>query len=66
MVVNLLISFAVSAVTTFLITAKVKKDVMNYVNDVCEINIEQVNAIKTLSLSTVDELVKTINQNKPE
>lgn len=46
-----------SAITTIIITAKVKKDILNYVEDVCNLNIEQTEKIKELSLDSINELI---------
>lgn len=60
---TILVSFVVSAVTTFLITTKVKMDILRYVNEMCEINIEQVEKVKTLALSTIKNLADVIRRN---
>ena len=54
-----------SAVSTIVITAKLRKEIMDYVDKVCDLNIEQVNKVKELSIKTVEELVNLIN-NKHE
>lgn len=50
-----------SAVTTIVITAKLRKEIIDYVDKVCDLNIEQVNKVKELSIKTVKELVDLIN-----
>ena len=50
-----------SAVSTIVITAKLRKEIMDYVDKVCDLNIEQVNKVKELSIKTVEELVNLIN-----
>lgn len=54
-----------SAVSTIVITAKLRKEIMDYVDKVCDLNIEQVNKVKELSIKTVEERVNLIN-NKHE
>lgn len=54
-----------SAVSTIVITAKLRKEIMDYVDKVCDLNIEQVNKVKELSIKTVEELVNLIS-NKHE
>lgn len=60
---TIVVSFVVSVATTFLITTKVKIDILRYVNEICEINIEQVEKVKTLALSTIEKLTDVIRRN---
>lgn len=50
-----------AAVTTIVITAKFRREIMDYVDEVCDLNIKQVNKIKEISIKTVKELVEQIN-----
>ena len=50
-----------SAVSTIVITAKLRKEIMDYVDEVCDLNINQVNKIKEISIKTVKGLVEQIN-----
>lgn len=54
-------AMVVSAVTTIVITAKLRKEIVDYVDEVCALNIEQVKKVKELSIKTVEELVEQIN-----
>lgn len=63
---EILVSIVVSAATTIVITAIVKKELMNYVEEMCEINIKQAEKIKDCAISNVEKLTRIINQNKPE
>lgn len=62
----ILVSIVVSAATTIVITAIVKKELMNYVEEMCEINIDQAEKIKDCAISNVEKLARIINQSKLE
>lgn len=54
-------SAIISAVITIVITAKFRREIMDYVDEVCDLNINQVNKIKEISIKTVKGLVEQIN-----
>lgn len=62
---SVLASVATAAVITIKITAAVQRELMVYVEEICDINVEQAQKIKESALKTVDMLVDSINQNKP-
>lgn len=54
-------SAIISAVITIVIAAKFRREIMDYVDEVCDLNINQVNKIKEISIKTVKGLVEQIN-----
>lgn len=62
--IMILISVIVSAVTTVVITAKVRKELMNYVDEMCQLNIDQTKQIKECAISSVKKMADILNQNK--
>lgn len=50
-----------AAITTIVITVKFRREIMDCVDEVCDLNINQANKIKEISIKTVKELVDTIN-----
>lgn len=56
----------VSAVTTIVITARFRKEIMDYVDEVCDLNIDQVNKVKEISIKTVNSLVEQINNEQED
>lgn len=69
MVLNVLISMMASTITaaiiTIRITAAVKRELMNHVEEMCELNIEQSEKIKECSIKNIEMLVRKINPNRP-
>lgn len=55
-----------SAVTTIVITALFRKEVFDYVEEICELNVEAVNEVKRITISQIERLVASINRNKKE
>lgn len=51
------ISVMTSTVVTVAITVKVKKDILKYIREVCDLNIEQTNKIKEITLNSIEALV---------
>lgn len=54
---TILLSVALSAITAVAITAKAKKDILNYVEEICNLNIEQTEKIKDLALNKIEEVI---------
>lgn len=51
------ISVMTSTVVTVAITVKVKKDILKYIREICDLNIEQTNKIKEITLNSIEALV---------
>lgn len=64
-IVSVVVSTITAAVVTVKITAAVKRELMTYVEEMCDLNIEQSQKIKNCALKTVEMLVRNINQDKP-
>lgn len=62
---SVLVSTITAAIVTIKITAAVKRELMTYVEEMCDLNIEQSQKIKNYALKTVEMLVHNINQDKP-
>lgn len=54
-------SAIISAAITIVITARFRREIMDYVDKVCDLNVDQVNKVKELSIKTVKGLVQQIN-----
>lgn len=62
---SVLVSTITAAIVTIKITAAVKRELMTYVEEMRDLNIEQSQKIKNYALKTVEMLVRNINQDKP-
>lgn len=60
------LSVLFSAVTTIVITTLFRKEVFDYVEEICELNVEAVNEVKRITISQIERLVASINRNKKE
>ena len=60
------LSVLFSAVTAIVITALFRKEVFDYVEEICELNVEAVNEVKRITISQIERLVASINRNKKE
>ena len=60
------LSVLFSAVTTIVITALFREEVFDYVEEICELNVEAVNEVKRITISQIERLVASINRNKKE
>ena len=60
------LSVLFSAVTTIVITALFRKEVFDYVEEICELNVEAVKEVKRITISQIERLVASINRNKKE
>lgn len=54
-------SAIISAAITIVITAQFGRKIMNYVDEVCDLNVDQVNKVKEISIGAVKGLVEQIN-----
>lgn len=61
-----ILSVTISAATAFVIAARVRREVLDYVEKICELNVDCVKEIKELSLTKVHDLVDIINRSKNE
>ncbi len=58
---SIVISVMASTAIAVAITVKVKKDILKYIEEICDLNIEQTNKIKEITLSSIE---KIINQSR--
>lgn len=61
-----LLSVTLSAVTTFIITARFRKEVFDYVEDMCDLCSKIAEETKQIAIKNVDDLVKIIIRDKNE
>ena len=61
--ISVLLSTIIAGGITIKITAAIKRELVTYVEEMCDLNIEQSQKIKDCALKTVEMLVRNINRD---
>ena len=61
---TIIISVGASATISYLIAAKVKKETLKMVNEMCEINEKEINEVKSVSLHAINAAVNRFMQDR--
>lgn len=61
---TIIISVGASATISYLIAAKVKKETLKMVNEMCEINEKEINEVKAVSLHAINTAVNYFTKDR--